>query len=359
MALFEKSEAILKNMEQVAQESIRVTIVASNAQQILDELDDEFEKRTSLNKLDQTFLFLTVALQCARQYILANDKFRITDKEGDKLDPGNKSKRETKEWKEWKDILLMKSVPYDASHYDHDNIKEPPGLGGSAHRYRTLGHDPVLGWIFGPMNILSDSLTKYDFITSYSVRNMTICKQILTPQVFSGAIIQIEHDKYCLPAAVVRQAIHFGTDYFTKHGLPVPFISSIDNDISKTLLTQFNIDMYSITRGTAVSILINSLISCIHQLFYNKSQHGSRKLYEVKTRKILSYSNFIASSSNIIYVAIGTYLGDKNAIKKLDIGGFIVTLHRIFSDIHFIGEIKREFIMKSFNEMIRGDEYPF
>ena len=31
-----------------------------------------------------------------------------------------------------------------------------------------------MGWIFGPTNILTDSLTKSDIITTYAVNNMKI-----------------------------------------------------------------------------------------------------------------------------------------------------------------------------------------
>jgi hypothetical protein len=339
----------LENLHTIQQESERVIHVARTAHQILDDLDAEFERRTSLNRLDMAFLFLSIALQCVRQYVLSNDAFRLTSQEGDKL----ASKIVPKDWQE----VLLASVPYDA--IQKNNPEEDTGLGGSTHRYRTLGHDPVLGWVFGTMNILSDSLTKTDFITSYSVKNMIICEQIPTPTVFSNGVEQIQADKYLLPIAVTRQAIHFGTDHFTKYGLPLPFISSVDNAISKTLITQFNIDMYSVTRGATVAILINALISCIHQLFYDKTEHKSRKLYEVKTRKILSYSNLIASASNVIKVAVSCSLGDISALKQLDVGGILVTLYNLISYPPFIGEVKREFIMESFNEMIRGEEYDF
>lgn len=32
-------------------------------------------------------------------------------------------------------------------------------MGGGNHRIHILGHDPVLGWIFGTINILSDTIT--------------------------------------------------------------------------------------------------------------------------------------------------------------------------------------------------------
>lgn len=343
-----QADATLENMSVIARESERVADLALNARRMLDDLDREFERRTALNALDQKFLWLTVALQCARQYILTNDAFRLTSVEGDRMVSSITPKQ-------WQDVLLA-PVPYDAIRKMNPDVNT--GLSGYTHRYRTLGHDPVLGWVFGPMNILSDSLTKSDF-SSYAVRNMTICDSMSTPDVFAIGMEQTHANKYNLPTAVVRQAIHFGSDYFTTQGLPMPFVCSVNNDIAKTLITRFNIDMYSVTRGAAVAALINGLISFIHQLFYDESRHGSRKLYEVKTRKILMYSNLISSASNVLYVAFNGCVGNMKALKAFDVGGLMVTLYRIVSDIGFMGAIKREFISESFNEMIRGEEYNF
>ena len=74
-----------------------------------------------------------------------------------------------------------------------------------------------------------------------------------------------------------------------------------------------------------------------------------KKLYEVRTRKILSYSNLVATSSNIAVVAI------TNDMKKLDVGGMAVTLYRLITDAKFIRQVKEEFIFGSYKEMIMGD----
>lgn len=338
-----KTDKILLNMNKIIDESNRVADVAHNSKQILDDLDRTFEEKTKLNGLDITFLFLATAIQCARWYILSNDKFRLSSHlEGDNL-VGNIVP------KNWNNILLA-SVPYDAVKGGADF---GAGLSGITHRYRTLGHDPIMGWIFGPVNILSDSLTKTDFVTSYKVRNMQIMEPVSTPQVFSTAMQQIKADKMNLPAAVVRQALHFGSDYFTKQGLPVPFISTIDNDLAKDLMMKCNVDMWSITRGAALAILVNSLVSYVHALFYNPERDASVKVYQVKTKKIINWSNVIASTSNVIYTAIS------KDYKRLDVGGILVTLWRLIKDRKFKQEVKREFISESFNDMIRGKKYDF
>ena len=67
------------------------------------------------------------------------------------------------------------------------------------------------------------------------------------------------------------------------------------------------------------------------------------KLYEVRTRKILLLSNLLASSSNLVYVDL------THDAKKLDVGGILITITRLFSDVRFITKIKQEFIEDKIN----------
>ena len=70
----------------------------------------------------------------------------------------------------------------------------------------------------------------------------------------------------------------------------------------------------------------------------------------------LMYSNIIASTSNVIWVGGNMIAGNEGAIKELDIGGLIVTLHRLMTDTKFIRQVKEEFIFGGFNKMIQGDD---
>ena len=161
-ALDERIDERLRNAQKVAEESERVADVAHDAPKILDDLDREFEQMTKLNGLDVTFLFLATAIQCVRWYVLSNIELDIkSDKENDALVGGYVKKYTPKSWHD----ILLASVPYDAIRRDHvlKEAGESVGLSGKNHRYMTLGHDPLAGWIFGTANILSDTLTKYDF----------------------------------------------------------------------------------------------------------------------------------------------------------------------------------------------------
>lgn len=332
----------IDGLDQGYAEAGRVSNVVENTRQILDDLDERFRKQTGLTGTDVVFLFLATGLQIARQYLLSNEKGRISASQGDKLVDSAFSLAPPT----WQDVLTQ-SVPYDAiatgSHVRDTEI------GGTTHRYRTLGHDPILGWIFGTANIMTNSLTKTNFET-YQVKNMQMIRHY--PMGVAGmldrAVSYSVHDPKLLAVSVARQAIHFGSDYFTKQGLPVPLIATVNNDLAKNMISKWHIDMLSITRGAALSSLINMLIAAIHGLFCTETTEMEQKLYQVRTKKILAYSSAIATSSNVAVVAI-----TKN-MKKLDVGGAMVTIYQLITSKKFIQEVKEEFIYGSYEKMIMG-----
>lgn len=338
-----------QHLSAVQSEYSRVTELSHHAPTVINNIDKQFKEKTKLTDGDLIFLFLCTALQCARQYLLTNEKFRISAVSGDKLVEQTVGTLTSPKWED----VLFQSVPYDAIKTS-DHISNT-GIAGTTHRYRTLGHDPVLGWIFGTANIMTNSLTKTDFISTYQVSNNTIIRHypLGTPGMLKKTVDFAHRDPMLLAAAVARQAIHFGSDYFTKQGLPVPLISTVNNDLAKTMITKGHIDMWSITRGAALAALINQLIAFIHRLFYDPSKDGCETVYEIRTRKILSYSNALATSSNVIAVGV---IGNLN---KLDVGGIIVALHRFISDEKFIQDIKRDFLKNEIYNQIVGKPYDF
>ena len=86
-----------------------------------------------------------------------------------------------------------------------------------------------------------------------------------------------------------------------------------------------------------------------------ESLKKNKTLNEVRTRKVIVLSESIASIANAIVVGAvevgATYFENaelaKNAIKYLDLGGYLSTIIHLFSDIRFINKIKKEFIAKA------------
>lgn len=339
-----------KQADRLINDIDRVNGIFSNAAEILSSLDREFEEKTKLNKLDIKFLFMATFLQVARWWILDNKSLRIKSTTGDKIS-GLIVKKVTP--KSWSDVLLQ-SVPYDAMVVKESfkpilYSREPNGTGlsGNTHRYRTLGHDPVLGWLFGSVNILTDSLTKPN-TTTYSVENNQIDGYYKGGMIktFFDAYDMVKQDKLLLLSAVTRQGIHFTSDAFTKQGLPLPFLSCVDPDLVQKLMIKANVDLYAVVRGALMAQFINDIISYIHLQYFDGDNFNDIPLYQVRTKKILMYSNAMSAGANIAYVTT------TKDVTKLDIGGIIVTLYEIFNDSKFIEKLKHEFIHEQFYKMV-------
>ncbi len=374
------SQQTMQSIYDIASESMRVADYAQNAHQELKNLDAEFERQTGLLKQDIVFLFFSTAIQSLRwilspklgDKIDSNSRFEHDNKNiKDEIKEKNNSFKKShmgadgklnvaqseKQYKTWPEIIFN-GAPYDIT-------RGSPNLGinmeAGFHRYKTLGHDPILGWIFGTANFITDTLTLNNTI-SYRIKDKKFTNEILyMPSLFTEAIDSIKEDKLRLPAAIFAQGVHLASDKYTKLGLPVPFLGIFSESFAGELYrNQYDSlclikDLKKIGQSAAIAMIINMIIGLVHGLFYDEARDGQRKLYEVRTKKILTYSNLLASSSNVLYVSISASLGNVDAVKKLDIGGIIVTLYRIMNDSSFIQQVKEEFILGNFVAKIHDE----
>ena len=271
----------------------------------------------------------------------------IKKEEKERKDEYRDKKLENNDTGRWINILYQK-VPYDTT------VGSPDigiNLHGGYHRLYTLGHDPILGWIFGTANILTDCITFNTFQTNRVSRvdPVTGAKKLrITPEIvplskmFKESYDCAREHKLNLPAAIVAQGCHLKSDKFTKLGLPVPILSTIDETFASKLYSEnydslcFRRDVKIVGASFVISKLIDIIIGLVHGLF--RKEDEDKDLYEVRTRKILLISNSIASTSTVINALI-----TKNP-KKLDIGGLLNTVTRLFTDIRFITRIKQEFV---------------
>lgn len=343
-----------------------------------EEINKQFSKKTSIvNKTDLSFLAIATALQVTKALVFPyvaekfdygksfnteerlahNDKSieKMHREANDKFRDKHIAKHGTGHWIN----ILYQTVPYDITTGSKDlGIN----MGGKYHRLYTLGHDPILGWIFGTANILTDCITFNNFHTNRISRVDSITgknKMVITPEaVFVGTMFrecyeEVRADYLNLPAALFAQAQHLKSDEFTKLGLPVPLLSSINENFASKLYSEnydalcFSRDVKIVGASFVISKLFDIIISLTHGLFRNEDE--DKDLYEVRTRKILLISNSIASTSSLINAAI-----TENP-KNLDIGSLLNTVTHLFTDLRFIAKIKQEFIESEISDRIQKE----
>jgi hypothetical protein len=395
-AIRAKSDALWKDIDEHRNEEKRVISVLHNAESILEKLDMTFEERTSLSKTDVSILMLATALQLVRIYILPKFQERyldenrldhdddiIKDMEREEIDKYKKdhsiweSKKSKKGYRSWQEIAFTIKVPYDATRHSGEGFNNR-NMHGGQHRVKTLGHDPVLGWIFGVANIISDTITicpeyqigersiRIPYIESYRVdmgSNFCWKERTTNWSVFSNAIESILEDKHRLYAALFSQGLHLTSDKYTKLGLPAPFLGLLDSDKAYEIYKDgydyldYLYDTQILKRtmkSAAHTVMINMIIGAIHKFFYNPNKDFDKELYNVRTRKIILYSDMIATSSDVVQTACRAYMGDENALKNFDLGGFLVTVYRLITDTKYILKIKEEFIFNEWDKIIES-----
>ena len=142
---------------------------------------------------------------------------------------------------------------------------------------------------------------EYDYGDHFYRNGEDYAAQTLTID-FYESYDSVKEDKLRLPAAVFTQFVHLESDAFTKQGLPVPILEAFSEELAgKLYRSQYDSlcllrDIKIVGVQAVVSVVINMLITLIHGLFYDPAKHGDRELFEVRTRKILLYSNAMASA---------------------------------------------------------------
>lgn len=183
--------------------------------------------------------------------------------------------------------------------------------------------------------------------------------RILMGMMFGEMLESIKEDKFRLAAGLFAQYAHLKSDAFTSRGLPVPLIEAFSKELAGKLYSeQYDLlclvkDLKKVGLQAGISILINMIISFVHGLFYNEEKDGKRDHYEVRTRKILLFSNLISSGLNLAWVGGNAAFGNETAWKDLDLGGLLVTLWRLFSDVRFITKVKEQFINEEMDKVTR------
>lgn len=314
------------------------------------EIDKEFEKITGLRKKDFVFLGIAIALQCARQYVLDPLLKGKRKKASTNDEKGKKGKAQPGWYYVETDKILTNRVPFDVQQYG-TNSSIQGFLKGGDHRSMTLGHDPVLGWIFGTANIMTCTVTRRDFVSAhvkcidntnkiYSLADTVTMFEKVIERVFEKG----NDGKFALSAAIIREFLHLKSDIFTARGLPIPGISSISPELSNKLV-QYGIDVAGIGTEASISCLINSIIGMMHRLFFDEAK-DEEQLYEIRTRKIILYSNLIASTSNIIASVL------TKKYELLDVGGTLITIARLITDVRFICKVKDEFVQNKLDQQL-------
>lgn len=334
-------------------------------------LDAEFSLKTKLDKKETWLMITAVLLQCVRIYVIN----KLTEKEPagegkkeeflhnkqeqilQKLNP--EEERSKRYYASLEQIVTTSGVPFDTTQSEKYKIfSKPKGGKGANHRFSTLGHDPIIGLVIGTTNIMTNTITTVadeTYIPStYHVKYSAEFKKPIVTQRASFAkaidksIERSKEDLTPLCAAVLKQLIHIATDMYTPTGIQLPGANMVLSRAKAEELTSYvsSGDLIKLGVSAGLTELVNKLIEIVHGVYLlEKSDQINTHLNQVKTKKIVDYSMAIATGSNII---LSIFDGQ---VQNLDFGGLLVLIRRYFTDIDFIYQVKREFLMNGLKDL--------
>ena len=381
-----KLEEVSKNMKEFIEINNKMLDNFEKLDKIVEDIDKEFAEKTGiLNKKDQVFLWTAVALQESRIYIIS-EITKIENAGEGKLEESlknfqkeifknfeNKNDKINQEYRASLKQILTDKVPYDAT----------KGGGkfelfkGANHRFATLGHDPILGYIFGTANILTNTITtvQIPLVSTYHIKyneiygNPQITELASTILMFSKVGERIKEDKIAVALALIKQIIHIGTDLYTPKGIQIPGANLVLSKKNAENLTRYinTGNIIKVTSSAIIATVINFIISILHNLLYDENDDISRDLYNIRTQKIVKVSNIIAEALNIVYVGanvgIGMYTENpaliKEGVKRIDLGGYIVAVHQIVKSSLVQEKIRREYLENRLYDKFLGENYSF
>lgn len=337
--------------------------------QFVEDVDAEFERLTSITSKDLSFLVFASTLQVARQLITSHLKERLSDKESAKktpFHPDEHSNRLTKKYYASKTEIVNNPVPFDAIRKS-EVVKSTsnPKLNGFNHRYTAIGHDPLLGLVFGTANIMTKTITvssgKFVLKTYHVGSGIAtngfgqykvdiLSNQASTSLMFKHICTRLQEEGTdgweALLYAFGKELVHLLSDVRTAKSLPLPIVSVISPNASR-ILNICGIDSLSATALTIdmlVSKMIDSAIAYMHSWCYNPETDGPIETYQVRTKNIVYYSNLISVASTTIQTLFRAYMGDATSISKFDFGGAISSWKVIWNTPFIISDMKSEYI---------------
>ncbi|WP_125574037.1 hypothetical protein [Levilactobacillus huananensis] len=320
-------------------------------------------QKMALNRDDVLFIGLISGLQIVRQWLNKKNilnRNRLSDQDSaDKIKHNKlmknieKSNGDRVEW-------ILGPTSYDAIKRSSTYFKKV-GIGGRNHRYTTLAHDPLIGLLVGPINLLSNTVTyntKLVLGTSkalpYEPDNPGTSYYVSTPSSFPRAVVKavrtVNEDKAALPDAIIKHLLHLASDIGTKQGLVIPGLSALPNlkkikgaEINSWLLdNEFDFVWFAdIFAQAGLSELINAIAGYMYRFLLYRDSNESEEFVIAKRQKVLAIANAMASSEDLAVSLSQITLGHPiEGLRELDWGGLLVTVKKIQESDEFKNELK-------------------
>ena len=275
-------------------------------------IEAEFKSKIKLRKEDYAFLIPATMLQIGKQIVLkldltpheesASDAEKNFKNKYDRKNDIDGTEAAKRYYAPMQQITMTKTVPYDivkgTKYFGDSDKKTNLGLSGNTHRFKSVGHDPILGLYFGTANILTNTATFYydpekitnevlKYINYLGMVNYHIRYEDMNtyskPYIASFAS-RIKLDERVLDrfksepsafwAALGKEIGHIKSDQGSVAGIPIPFAAQLFGTQQAQDMASRGLDWDHLLTNLAVvgkqasfAILFNAIVAMLHRLY--------------------------------------------------------------------------------------------
>ena len=223
-------------------------------------------------------------------------------------------------------------TPYDRQAAVLDGeLRNIPGMTGKSHRVQSLGHDPVLGFVFGVLDILRGT------VTAFSYDHLAGDHRIVAGEVYSPLPAAGMHEQVIrLIEAILRHIGHLISDVATPMGLPAPLMTLFQalnvgsfgekgrsfGELARWMyLNGYDLRHFVVS---GITPLVIEIVLRAYMMLRHYSEHGEVKLAVARSpkyRSMLLAAHGVAAAANAGKVAL--YQGNPLAINQAEWMAFL------------------------------------
>lgn len=382
----EKYNAFTKELEEALEEYSQTYLVEEEHLQEIEAgikmLPDEvvsyhhdFDLASKLTDTDIAFVLVGLAFREVVSCLLKSFKIdRLNDQESAKFLHGVEKSNRTQKYYASVDEIISNPVPYDAICSTDPEIKKEVKLSGFGHRFNTLGHDPILGFIFGTANIMTNTITVTDGISSFIPSISTyhvgtydkdkIYDRADTIEMFLSIYERIKKDPkegfLAFGVALEKELIHLLSDVKTAKSLPIPFIGVVSPKISRRMQYYLGLDSLVVAGNLAefyISQLIDKGVLIARDFWWRniEQEEADEKSLEARWKLIEIYINEGAIVGETAYMVVELLKGDvKKAFQGCSFGTILYSLQKIISNQQLIASLRGEYVINRSEKFIQN-----
>lgn len=245
-----------------------------------------------------------------------------------------------------RETILTKPVPFDLPdnpYFSRDDI---------------LGYDAIMGWVFGVLNFMTNTVTTKK-LESFSVVNtkdnkIRVGEKLSTPFQLLPAVIQASQDKDAVMAAVIREAEVLQVTSAPPEMVYDLMEAAISNKRAsadfffrlQSAVPMLEEDLSELLQESKITGFLDLLTAALCSVIYDPETDGEARFYAVRMKKVMVMANAFAAIANSAPALL------MEEFTQIDYAGLVKTLLDLFHTTAYWIQVKTEYLVSEHKKII-------